>query len=450
MAVRTLHDRILGKAAPPLLRLDPELVIRQSCGCAEKTHVPGKKEPAEPTLLSEKPMISPYYMQPVSTLGHSLVLIQSLPEMAHPLKYFLATLFIKNFYLLLYPKPFSARISETALVAYQRKDYQDEACFEHPQTVKVASFLDDIIRREGSSGQAWCLYYLQTGTELLGLMIYEAQEQAHPQLNSCAIFIANTVMRLRSLENEKEKAWKLEQEVSRRTRDLTKLNEKLREEARLRRAVEAEVLRISEMERLRFSMDLHDDICQRLAGLSMECQSRVAGGKDDPFLRELAAQIDETLKRTRRYAHDAFPMELDTLGLREALGALCDMVNKETACRCAYAWNAGDTCFLNRAQEINICRIVQEALHNVVKHSLATEAAVEVFAGAEGLVIRIRDNGKGIANTGGQFRDAAGHHQEGLGLKSMQYRAHQAGAEYAFKTAEGEGVCIELRIRRAG
>jgi signal transduction histidine kinase len=439
MAVRTLHDLIRRNPVPQTMRIEPELIIRQSCGCTGEEHARGSEEP-----VPGKTMLSPLYTQPVSVLGHSLVLIHTYQEMVQHLRYFFESLLIRNFYLLLYPKPLSAQIGETGVVVYRRKNYQDEDYFAHPRTVDIPSFLNDRIREEGDLPQAWCLYYLQTGNDILGLIAYEAQIQTYTQINSCAIFIANTVTRLQNLEGEKERAWRLEQEVDRRTRKIQELNEQLREEARQRQAVEAEVLRISEQERLRFSMDLHDDICQRLAGISMYCQSRLVGGKADPFLGELVDQIDETLKATRRYAHDAAPMELDALGLHATLGSLCDSVNKETSCRCTYDWTAGDIRFLTRAQEINICRIVQEALHNIVKHSHATEAAVEVFPGAKGIVIRIRDNGRGMPDTGWEHRE--GPHGEGLGLRSMEYRAHQVGADYTFKSVMGEGVCIELRL----
>jgi signal transduction histidine kinase/DNA-binding LacI/PurR family transcriptional regulator len=440
LAVRTLFKLMSGKAVPRTIRVNPALVIRRSCGCSGEE---AGTEPRAGDPFWENPMVSPHYTQPVSTLGNSLVLIQSFPEMAPPLCAFLDILRIKNFYLLLYPRPLSARIGTTGLAVFRRRDYADELCFNHPQTVKIGPFVDDIIR--SGETQAWGLYYLQTGSEILGLMVYEAQEQVYPQMNSCAIFIANTVMRLRNMVREKERARRLEAEVGYRTRDLLELNKKLREESKRREAVEAEVLKISELERRRFSLDLHDDICQRLAGISMYCQSRIGGGKNEPFLRELADQIDETLRRTRRYAHDAFPMELDALGLYEALGSLCNAVNRETSCRCAYTWNAGDTAFLSGAQEINICRIVQEALHNVVKHSRADRAAVEVLREAGDLVIRIRDNGVGLNENEAPGHDGTGP-RTGLGLRSMEYRAHQAGAEYALKTVPGGGVCVELRL----
>jgi signal transduction histidine kinase/DNA-binding LacI/PurR family transcriptional regulator len=445
LAVRMLRSLILGERVPQVIEVEPELVLRQSCGCAEINRgFDGEKQ----DLFSRMPILAPYSVHLMNVLSHSLVLVQSLPDMVPHLRFFLETLSVKSFYLLLYPKPLRGQISETGLVFYRRRNYTDEPCFDYTRPVRITEFLNDVIIDAGNSPQAWCLYYLQTGSEILGLMIYEAQDQVYPQMNSCVISIANTVMRLQNLENEKERVLKLEQEVSRRTRDLTELNEKLREEAKRRQAVEAEVLRISEMERLRFSMDLHDDICQRLAGISMYCQSHVAaGGRNQQFTRELAEQINETLKRTRRYAHDSFPMELDILGFHDALGALCERVKKETTCCCTYAWNARDVHFLTRAQEINICRIVQEALHNVVKHSFATEAAVEVFTEEAGpLVIRVRDNGRGMPDGEEESLRAGEPRAKGLGLRSMEYRAHQAGADYVFKTAKDKGVCIELRI----
>jgi signal transduction histidine kinase len=256
------------------------------------------------------------------------------------------------------------------------------------------------------------------------------------------------VKRLQILENEKDRALRLEQEVSYRTRDLLEANKKLSEEARRRLAVEAEVLRISEMERLRFSLDLHDDICQRLAGISMYCKSLSAREDLKPFLPELAGLIDETLSRTRRYAHDSFPVELDSFGLREAVGGLCGRINKETDCACDYTWKVPSSVHLAQAMEINVYRIVQEALNNVVKHSKADKSAVEIKAEGSVLLVRIKDNGKGnpLLNSENYHKLPEEGRRTGLGLRSMEYRAHQLGAECLFKSTVKGGTLVELRI----
>jgi signal transduction histidine kinase len=295
--------------------------------------------------------------------------------------------------------------------------------------------------REDRSTRDLCLYYLRSGNEYLGFVLYEAPDRVYPQMCSGAVFIANTVKRLRALDDEKEHASWLETQVARRTRDLLEANEKLKAEAERRIAVEAEVLRISEMERRRFSADLHDDICQRLAGISLFCKSLAAQETPGRFLPELSELIDETLMRTRRYAHDSFPIELDAFGFREAVAGLCERAGKEGGIRCGLSWPAPEDFFLDRAQEINLFRIIQEALQIVLKLSRALEARVELSVEAGFLAVRVSDNGRGFPPASGEHRGR----REGLGIRSMEYRAHQIGAEYRLDSRPGSTV-VELKI----
>jgi signal transduction histidine kinase len=356
------------------------------------------------------------------------------------LQFFLINLAVKTFYLILYPEPLT-QIGSTGNLVYRRTAEGDGPV---DGSVNIADFFT----------RSLCLCYLRSGREYLGLIIYDAPDTAHPQICSAAIFIANTVKRLLIHDDETERARQLEQEVVFRPRDLTDTYGKLQEEQQRRLAVEAEVLRISELERLRFSMDLHDDICQRLAGISMFCKSLIGGMSPASFLPELSDMIDETLQRTRRYAHDSFPMELDTLGLREALGALCHSVSKQTACTCIYTWSIAASPLLP-AQDINIYRIVQEALQNAVKHSRATRINVDVRAvenaGHPALVFSVQDNGigtlvPGIPRLNGENPILPNGKRSGLGLRSMRYRANQLGADYTFESAAQSGTRIEVRI----
>jgi len=246
------------------------------------------------------------------------------------------------------------------------------------------------------------------------------------------------------LEDEKERSRMLESEVQLRTRDLLEMNRKLTKESKQRLAVEEEVLHISELERLRFSLDLHDDICQRLAGISMYTKS-LKNGAD---LGELSEMIDETLLRTRQYAHDSFPVELDSLGLNEAIGSLCHTIQKQTGCICEYSWELPESVRITNAQEINLYRIIQEAMNNIVKHSKATHADISVIYKKEALVIQICDNGEGIPKSALKGIDSPKKELRniGIGLKSMEYRAHQINAKYSLKSSKEGGTIIEIRL----
>ncbi|MDR1443661.1 MAG: substrate-binding domain-containing protein [Treponema sp.] len=432
IALRTVRDLVLGNPAPPVIYVESALVLRSSCGCPAGPAADGE-EPAR-NASSYDIVKSELYSISVNSLGHNLALVNSLPAMIPPLQSFLTRLHVERFYFVLYGEP-SKITGGRGFMVFERSGGGDRSHAENPPALDTGAFFNGL-KAEGGF-QDLCLFHLRSGDEYLGFAVYQAPEQVYPHISSGVVFIANAVRRLRSQEDDKERSRRLEQEVAYRTRDLVELNRKLREEAERRIAVEAEVLRISDLERRRFSADLHDDICQRLAGISMFCKSLIGQEAPAVFLPELSELIDETLIRTRRYAHDSFPMDLDAFGLREAVAGLCDSVSREGGIRCTLSWSAGDPLPLNRNQELNIYRIIQEALQNVLKHSGAALARVELEAGPSVLRLRIVDNGKGMAGRKGG--------QRSLGLRSMEYRAHQLGAEYRISSKKGS-TAVEVAI----
>jgi len=472
LAVKALWDLMQGKKVPQQIHVKSELIIRNSCGC--KAPWKNKDDANLPIHTGgETANRSEYNMQNVSLLGQALITVNSPEDMLSPLHFFLTNLAVKTFYLILYPVPLEQMGNKGNLI-YQKTGNREFFTADHPVTLDMKDFFSNTIT-ESAKPHSWCVYYLRSGREYLGLIVYEAPNRVHPQMCSAAIFLANTVKRLQIYGDEKEQSLRLEQEVALRTKDLTETYHKLQEETARRTAVEAEILRISEMERLRFSLDLHDDICQRLAGISMFCKSLINNISPQSFLPELSELIDETLTRTRHYAHDSFPMELDALGLKEALSALCHTVTKQSAgavsigtvstgavnsggissggqkaCRCVFSWSGPEKSPFSPAQDLNIYRIVQEALQNSVKHAAANNIQVTVHSGKESFTVTVSDNGAGIPRLNEEETNPAEIKRYikggGLGLRSMRYRAHQLGAEYIFESSEQEGTKVEIRI----
>lgn len=449
LAVQTLLKLIKGKNADNVIYIESELCIRNSCGCSGHPEQQEEKASAERPIRRSSPE---YHLQNVSLLGQAFISVNSLSEMIPPLLFFLTNLTVKTFYFFLYPKPLE-HPGKTGNLIYYRTPNEERTQTDNPETMELIDFFSRSAVEPAaniSTGMARCVYYLRSGREYLGLIVYEAPDRVHPQICNAAIFLSNTVKRLRIHEDEKEQALRLEQEVALRTKDLGETNRKLREEVHRRMAVEAEVLKISDMERLRFSMDLHDDICQRLAGISMFCKSFINGASPGSFLPELSELIDETLARTRRYAHDSFPMELDVLGLKEALDALCHTVSRQNACRCNFTWSAPEKSPFNSAQDLNIYRIVQEALQNAVKHAGASLVNVTVQDCSGIFSVIICDNGTGDPRLNEENPDISDIKRfikkGGLGLRSMRYRASQLGAEYIFESSEQGGTRVEINI----
>ncbi|MDR2553438.1 MAG: substrate-binding domain-containing protein [Treponema sp.] len=448
MAVRTLWDMMRGKKVPQAIHTGAELVIRSSCGCPEPPSA-GESAGGECSHAEYRAMANRYHLRYVSILGRALVAVKSYEETIQSLRFFLSCLEVPLFYLVIYGRPRKAPGGEGKLI-YERTAEREAAHTGDPPEIDIGELVRRLSLLPGLS-RAWCLNHLRSGSEFLGMAIYDAPDDAQPQIYNGLILLANTVKRLFMYGDEMERARELEREVQYRTRDLVEANKKLTEEARRRLEVEAEVLRVSEMERLRFSIDLHDDICQRLAGISMLGKSLASARKDGEGLAELSRLIDETLLRTRQYAHDSFPMELDTLGLRDSLGSLCAAVSGQTHCECRYSWTAGEGSPLSKSQDINVYRIIQEALQNAVKHARANRIVVKISmetAGGESrFAASVQDNGTGnlLLNEEGASWHPPGC-REGLGLRSMRYRARQAGAEYFFDSREIGGTLVRILI----
>lgn len=467
MSVDVLCKLMAGETLPEVTLVDTELHIRNSCGCTgtkflekqlqlntsnDKKTFERMKQMQYRTVRVEQALTN------VSLFGQQLAVADSIDSMILYLSEFLTKLEIRTFMLLLYPEPVK-EFSDRIQIVYRREYGMDYFYPDKPENVSLKRYfsrnrfpsIDDNIL-----GSVICINHLVSGNEQIGLIMYEAQDAVQPHICSAVVFIANTVKRLKVLEDEKNRTALLEEEVALRTKELVKANRKLKKEAKLRLGVEAEVLRISELEHLRFSLDLHDDICQRLAGISMYCKSLPVKPKD--LLNELSALIDDTLARTRQYAHDFFPLELDSLGLYEVLEGLCTNVQKQSGCVCKYSWLLPDSVELTTTQKINIYRIMQEAMQNVMKHSKATEVNLLVAVVDGKIIVKLQDNGVGIAlkpsrisrNTEDEImqKKSGGRHQlrEGLGLRSMKYRAHQINAEYIFHSTPGVGTFVELRL----
>ncbi|MDY4833458.1 MAG: sensor histidine kinase, partial [Treponema sp.] len=274
----------------------------------------------------------------------------------------------------------------------------------------------------------------RSGDDIIGCILYEASHVLLPYITSISNNIAQVLNRLKSLEEKEKYSEYLEKEVTKRTKELVKANNK-------RMKVEAEVLKISELERQRFSNDLHDDICQRLAGISMLCRSysnqTVPVSKEQ--MDELAQLIGETLQCTRQYAHNSYPVELESLGMKHSLSNLCNSFSIQSGIECDYEWNVNENLVFDKIKLLNLFRIIQEALHNVLKHSKASKVEVSVNSEKNKIIAKVCDNGCGINKN-------AIKEKKGIGMNSMEYRANQIGAEFKIEQNKPSGTCVIVTV----
>lgn len=205
--------------------------------------------------------------------------------------------------------------------------------------------------------------------------------------------------------------------------------------------LEWQCLRVCERERNRIGQELHDDVCQVLAGLSYMMQ--VLGGRlarEAPGLRhefdELNADVIAAMERTRSMAHGLFPARLNYATLRHALREFSRQIRTRFSLEIALDLPRR----LPRhtpEQIIHIYRIAQEAVGNSIRHgrSTAVRIALEISAGHAEL--RLEDNGTGFP--------AVDSRPEGIGLHVMQYRARILGGSLDLGNRQPAGAVVKLK-----
>lgn len=280
----------------------------------------------------------------------------------------------------------------------------------------------------------WVLEPLVFQREPLGYMLLPGGYEEPQLYESLRDQVSSALKGALLLERVRSHERILEREVRRRTAELMRANAELTREVDRRERLEREVVDVSNRTMERIGQDLHDDLCQHLAGIAM-LSSVVEGsltGKNAPevdSVRRIGELLEGSITRAKQIARGLTPTGLESHGLPAAIESLVETTRKnyqiEIDFRASPSFSLSDT---DRA--LQVYRIVQEALSNAVKHSGSDRIVVTLSneerrrngrtdADVE-LVAEVRDTGEGI--TGGNGDD-------GMGLRIMRYRAEKAGVK---------------------
>jgi PAS domain S-box-containing protein len=205
-----------------------------------------------------------------------------------------------------------------------------------------------------------------------------------------------------------------------------------------RKRLEKENLEISEREQRRIGQDLHDGLCQHLAGVEMLCQ--VLAQKLAPKSKETAARATESAKavreaisQTRLLARGLSPVTLESEGLMSALTELAHNTEKMFRVRCEF------DCpeiikFNDHAAATHLFRIAQEAVSNGIKHGKAKKIFIQLRELPGELHLRVSDNGVGFPK---KFSGTTG-----MGLRIMQSRIGMVGGTLVIERNPGGGTSV--------
>lgn len=212
------------------------------------------------------------------------------------------------------------------------------------------------------------------------------------------------------------------------------IRQKLEEEE----ALEREILEISNREQRRIGHDLHDGVCQQLAGIAFMTSTLAdeleeQGGSGAGAAERICTLINEVIDQTRGVARGLFPVRLEEKGLVFALEDLAANASELYKVNCQFVAEAPPPTVGN-AMALHLYYIAIEAVANAAKHAAPRSVVITLAPAAGRYQLRVVDDGQGFS------RPVNGH--SGMGIRIMQYRARVIGATLSLQSQPGSGTSV--------
>jgi PAS domain S-box-containing protein len=208
-------------------------------------------------------------------------------------------------------------------------------------------------------------------------------------------------------------------------------------------SVSRRLIDAQEQERIRISRDLHDDITQQLAILSVLIEQADRSADGSPA--DMKARLEEIRQHCSRVAadvqsisHELHSSKLDFLGAAAAIRGLCQEFAKQHDVNIEFEH---DNLPAHLSEDTSLClfRVAQEALHNAVKYSGTNQYVVQLVAAGNEVQLIVKDAGAG-------FNVEEAKRNRGLGLVSMQERVHLVNGRLTVESSPGEGTRIVASV----
>lgn len=204
------------------------------------------------------------------------------------------------------------------------------------------------------------------------------------------------------------------------------------------------MIQAQEEERQRVARELHDDVSQRLALVAIDLEQLAQSPPASQS--ELAERIQAIWSETQEVASDIHrlsrqlhPSKLEDLGLVAAVRSHCQEVERRGGLKIALAFHDVPR---SVPPDVALClyRVVQESLRNIIKHSGAERAEVELSTDPKAIHLRVSDSGAGFDLETVRARG------QGLGLVSMRERLRSVGGEISIYSKPAQGTRVEVSI----
>ncbi len=379
----------------------------------------------------------------------SLAAAFEMPAMLQRLEGGLSALGIDSCYLVLFDEEYSVTGGGRLVMA--RQDGTPYALPSGGIPFKAVRLLPPHLKTSWERRQ-WVLEPLIFQNEPLGYLLLPGDVEEPAVYDTLREELANALKGSLLFDQVRSHERRLEAEVARRTAELTRMNDELTREVERRRRLEKEVIEISNRTMQRIGQDLHDDLCQHLAGIAMLAKVlrggvSASGPAAVDSIDKISDLLSDSISRAKQIARGLYPAGLEEHGLAAAVEELVESARRNYPVTIEFRASP-DFSLPDTDRALQVYRIVQEALANALKH--AGSDRIEVLLSrdeprrrsdperASALVAEVTDYGAGLPSaTPG-----------GMGLRIMRYRAETAGAELRIERLD-PGTRVSCRIPSA-
>ncbi|HUR44869.1 MAG TPA: response regulator [Candidatus Saccharimonadales bacterium] len=277
--------------------------------------------------------------------------------------------------------------------------------------------------------------------ELAEAEVRRARKKAEQELAAKAVELERHVEQLRATEEElrqknehlRKASEELEGRVRERTADLSAALAELRRHITERQRLENELLEITENERQRIGLDLHDDLGQHLHGIGLMMEAlhmKLIQRQSDlaPDVNKIKNRLSKAISYTHDLAHDLASLELRAKDLKTALNDLVTHIEESFEISCEFKLQ-GEIPTLPPNTVEHLYKIAQEAATNAIKHAQGELITFDVCSNDGTLSLKIQNDGRPFP--------ADIEVNDRMGLKIMKYRAHVLGGTFAITTEQG-------------
>lgn len=234
----------------------------------------------------------------------------------------------------------------------------------------------------------------------------------------------------------------LEVRVQHRTAELRTANQRLQDSIAARKRLENELLEITEKERRRIGLDLHDDLGQKLSGIALmtkglELKLARQQARETEEAARIHGLVQEAMSHASDLAHDLATLELEEQELPVALAGLAAHVRELFGVQCRFR-AIGECPALEATLTKQLYKIAQEAVTNAIKHGKAKRVSITLAAKPDALTLQVKNDGL-------PFPDLKGH-STGMGLRIMNYRASLVGGSLEIAAAGTQGTELSCTV----